>query len=745
MRVASIRYLNPLRLFSGSRPYERLPGTYDGPNGSASPLHPKKDRPFAPAGISHRYKFCKFSASRIVLCAILLVTFLGLLGGGHYRRKETPPEEDKSAEEHANTRYWEVFPRLNGYYNGVKTLVPLQEWMPEPLQADSWFAKSPGKQAVQQQQRQKAEEQEQYQKPPKKVKRDSDYTLPMRYIRYDPYPEYNSTEYLSKFNPVQQCYLDEKEEQLAPDVFVFPGVPQEMTMPFFGSHDELGLREDVCFERFGRFGPYGYGYNAHEGGLGLGMRSEQKGVEDIWQIQGKVNYQDIDWGLAQEKCFDKNKQRFPSREGGVGKQKRDQSSSKSSGKKKIPRQAFVLRTWTGFEYTAHEILALRSIINELSLKSGGEYDVHLLLHVKDDTVPIWTSKEVYQKTIEENVPPEFWGITTLWSVQLMRMYYPGPFGEPPANIAGQEIHGVYRSAHFALQWFAQEHPEYDYIWNWEMDMRYSGHNYEFHQQVAEWAKQQPRRGLWERNEKFWIPAHHGSWSNFTTSVDQETLDSGASPVWGPLTFPNSGMLDSPADNTPPHDYMSDKFQWGVGEEADLITFNPIFDPGKTNWVFRKDISGYDLNLPIPPRRCAIITVARLSRRLLDMMHEETWYGKHSAFPEMWPPTVALHHGFKAVYIPHPVFFDRKWPLDYMDQIFNYPENKINSPFGWGEHNWLGSSYYYNSGFSGALWRRWLGERENDEGGAGDEIEGSGRMCLRSTLHHPVKNENLPES
>lgn len=514
-----------------------------------------------------------------------------------------------------------------------------------------------------------------------------------------------------------------------------------MTAPYFGSHQELGLAHDVCFERFGRLGPYGYGYNAQEGGLGLGMRSEQQGAEVIWNMQPKIDYRYIDWGAAQAKCFEKNKARFASIQAGPA----DKShNSTSDSKLKVSRTAYVLRTWTGFEYTAHEVLALRSMISELSLKSGGEYDIHLLLHVKDDTIPIWTSPDVYRSVIEENIPQEFWNITTLWSVQLMRMYYPGPFGEPPANIAGQEIHGVYRSAHFALQWFSQEHPEYDYVWNWEMDMRYSGHHYEFHNGVGEWAARQPRRGLWERNEKFYIPAYHGSWSNFTAFVDSETLDNGQMPVWGPVTFPNSGMLEPPEETHPPRSVLDDNFEWGVGEEADLITFNPIFDPAKTNWVFRKDISGYDLNLPIPPRRCAIVTVARLSRRLLNMMHEETYIGKHSAFPEMWPPTVALHHGFKAVYIPHPVYFDRKWPLDYMDQVFNYPENKINSPFGWGEHNWLGTSFYYNSGFSGALWRRWLGERENDEGGAQDEIDGTGRMCLRSTLHHPIKNEDMPE-
>lgn len=114
--------------------------------------------------------------------------------------------------------------------------------------------------------------------------------------------------------------------------------------------------------------------------------------------------------------------------------------------------------------------------------------------------------------------------------------------------------------------------------------------------------------------------------------------------------------------------------------------------------------------------------------------------KHTMFPEMWPPTIALHHGLKAAYVPHPVYFDRLWPLDYMDKIFNHPEKATDSVFGWGEHNQLGSSFYYNSGFAGTLWRRWFGYIENKEGGSWHELTQTGRMCLRSTLFHPIKWE-----
>ncbi|KAJ9621989.1 hypothetical protein H2203_006870 [Taxawa tesnikishii (nom. ined.)] len=439
-------------------------------------------------------------------------------------------------------------------------------------------------------------------------------------------------------------------------------------------------------------------------------------------------------GSAQRRCSEKNKGRFAN----------PATNEVADGKKKVQRHAYILRTWTGFYYNEHQILSLRAMINELSLKSGGEYDVHFLLHVKDNSIPIWADKKVYQETVEKNMPREFWNMTTLWSEAQMVLYYPPPFPDNIQNIAGSGIHGVYRSAHFPVQWFAQQHPEYDFYWNWEMDMRYSGHYYEFHSKLGEWAKKQPRKGIWERNERFYIPKFHGTWQNFTETVERENRGAGHAPIWGPVNqFPSSGTMEPPPNTSPPRAYHEDDYEWGVGEDADLIVFNPIFDPSKTNWVFRLDVTGWNLSHPPPPRRAAIITVARLSRRLLNVMHEETYRMRHTMFPEMWPPSACLHHGLKAVYAPHPVYFDRDWELEDMDRVFNHPKEEWESPFGWGEHNLLGSSFYYNAGFSGALWRRWLGQRENGEGGKTFEDKGTGRMCLRGTLHHPIKHEKFP--
>jgi hypothetical protein len=126
-----------------------------------------------------------------------------------------------------------------------------------------------------------------------------------------------------------------------------------------------------------------------------------------------------------------------------------------------------------------------------------------------------------------------------------------------------------------------------------------------------------------------------------------------------------------------------------------------------------------------------------------MAHKETYKMRHTMFPEMWPPTIALHHGYKAVYIPHPVYFHHSWSLDLMDQVFNHPRVPTDSVFGYGEHNQLDNTFYYHAEFAGTLWRRWFGYREDNEGGTWHELTKSGRMCLRSTLFHPIKYERGP--
>ncbi|KAL8404147.1 hypothetical protein RB594_009128 [Gaeumannomyces avenae] len=493
---------------------------------------------------------------------------------------------------------------------------------------------------------------------------------------YVPQPDYESADYLDKNHAVRRCYLDEEQKVPVPDTLAYAGVPQGLPDPAIGSYDVLGLRSDVCFDRFGRYGPYGLGYDGAEGGTSEGADTEREGSEAVWARAGggKVDYRAVDWGAAQRRCLAANRDRFENvQDLAAGAAPDEQPSSEEPAKgrgrgrgKKMHRITVVVRIYVGFEWTQHAVLNFRAMVSELALRSGGEYTVHFLLHVKDDNVPIWADVASAQRVLDDSVPREFHTLCTLWSEAQMRLVYPGNFDEA-----------------MPLQHFAMEHPEYEHFWNWEMDMRYLGNYYELFDRLGGWARAQSRAHLWERSAKYNLPAVHGTWANVSDLVAETTRKAGKRPIMGPVYFPGRqpirveerGKSFLPADTCGGTDSRAGdgvepirhSDACGRGEEADLITLNPIFDAEASGWVFASDVTGYDRAWP---RRCAIVTASRLSRRLLGVMHEETWRMRHSMFSEMFPAAMALHHGLKAAYAPHPVFLDRSWDMAAADAAFN---------------------------------------------------------------------------
>ncbi|KAM3476966.1 hypothetical protein MY8738_006660 [Beauveria namnaoensis] len=618
---------------------------------------------------------------------------------------------------------WLRFPHLNAYFHGLKTLVSKSRHNPEWPSAErsgAFTGRVPLNKKV-----------------PKPV----------------PYSPYETSD------SIKTCYLDKEDKIPAPTLYAYNGVSRHTPDPAIGSYSMFGMRDDVCFDRFGRYGPYGLGYRLAKGGTSVGMNTESSGGETVWEKSGQIDYTSMDWGDAQERCSKRHWNRYRQIDPNTDELEPPNDSKKG-------QQAIVIRLYTGFKWTYLAVLNFRALITEVSLKSGGEYTVHFLMHVRDDDAPIWSDDVTVQRILDTNVPPEFHNMVTLWSEAQMRLFYPGKFSAPFQNPSGADIHGVYRSAHLPLQVFSLQHQEYEHIWNWEMDMRFLGNYYELFDRLGKWADKQPRARLWERSARYYIPALHGDWDNFTETVERQTTEAGRQLIFGPLQFHGKRPLrhEQRGESVLPASCAvgKDASECGVGEPADLITLNPLFDADNSGWVFAYDTTGYPSN---PPRRCAIITASRLSRRLLGAMHEELWRHHHSMFSEMFPPSVALHHGFKAAYAPHPLYVDRAWSPFALDKAFNggqdHSTSGPGSPFDVSnEHNHKGMSWYYNSEFSGLLWRRWLGYpqldgrgRNGGEGNRGtmrggqeeESMEGStGRMCLRSMLLHPIKFEDPDE-
>jgi len=257
-----------------------------------------------------------------------------------------------------------------------------------------------------------------------------------------------------------------------------------------------------------------------------------------------------------------------------------------------------------------------------------------------------------------------------------------------------------------------------------MDVRYTGYHLHLLEQLATWAKSQTRNYLWDRNARFYIPAVHGSYDDF---AEDERLLSENEP-WGPLPIANFNTSSPPDED------------WGVGEEADLITLFPIFDPAGTVWPYRNHILNHNSSEAAKPRRVSINTFTRLSRRLLLAMHADNIDGR-SMFSEMWPATAAVQHGLKAVYVPHPVFLEQRWPTHKLESVFNAgPTGHVGGSLETvtnQEYQFKGATWFWNARFSRTLYRRWLGKAESGPGSPGWEEE-HGEMCLPGILLHPVK-------
>jgi hypothetical protein len=680
---------------------------------------------------------------------------------------------------------WESFDFLTRYYGGIRTLVLSSANKPEyPLPEDE---------------------------PPisnQTLIKES--TIPVRNVSasqpFQPYTDQTTEAYLAEYVQVQECFLDAESTVRVPPLQFYSGRPSGFPENVMGSYELLGLAEDICFERYGRLGPYGLGYGLRNGGTGTGEHGDIEGSEAVW-ANGYVDYRKVNWGEAQKLCYQANTARFETKTPYVQGPKTfsifsdghfdkrnipatgiQKSNSTAPPHKLLPRTAVVIRSWDDFEYREEDIMHLRAMISELSLGSGAEYDVHLLVQVKDEAKhPIWADENTYQQHLKDSVPEEFHDITTLWSVTQMLMLYQGIYDN---FVRGPDLpaHGPYRGLQMAMQHFAHVHPEYDFFWHWEIDIRYTGHYYDLFSNFDSWTKEQPRKGLWERNARFYVPSVHGSWDDFKQMVRVQTemgtespnnlwsglkgaktaadRPKGDKPIWGPERPQDpEDWFETENDPVPRVSYEKDKYIWGVGEDADLITLNPIFDPDGTTWLLASDITGYNSTEGLPPRRAAIVTSSRMSKRLLTTMHRETALKNHHAFSEMWAPTTALHHGYKAVYVPHPMFVDREWPTEYLASIMNAGRNGATggartSVFGVAEHNMKGMTWYYNAGFAPNLWKRWLGFKVNNEGGEEFELTinegrsgkplqvddmrgGEGRMCLPPMLIHPVKGVELP--
>lgn len=219
-----------------------------------------------------------------------------------------------------------------------------------------------------------------------------------------------------------------------------------------------------------------------------------------------------------------------------------------------------------------------------------------------------------------------------------------------------------------LQLFAHFYPYFDHYWQFEMDTRFTGDVGKMLKAFHRFASQEPFKQSRERSSWTFMPKVHGSWEEFSAGVN-ESLQGGAT-VWGAV---ENGVQDfQPVGPQPPtNDPKKDDFEWGVGEDADLLTFSPVFDVLRfettQDWVFKDWFGGITKDTP---RFLAAPAQARASRTLLEAIHAAQHKDGLKVPAEATLPTFAMWHGLQVVQVPMPKLQFPERNLRELNFIYN---------------------------------------------------------------------------
>ena len=162
-------------------------------------------------------------------------------------------------------------------------------------------------------------------------------------------------------------------------------------MPSIGAFDIIGASADDCFGYADRFGAY----------MTL--------LNDSRNLHSAISWAQIDLHEVQKTCITRNKHRFE-----------DVPPSTRAMAVRRPRTAIVLRAYESFNWTEDDMVNVRAMMTELSLYTGGEYQVFVLLHVRDksEVEPNGDAAKV------RYVPKSFLNMTEVWNYTDCEMEYP---------------------------------------------------------------------------------------------------------------------------------------------------------------------------------------------------------------------------------------------------------------------------------------------------------------------------------
>ncbi|KAH6623108.1 hypothetical protein F5144DRAFT_496876 [Chaetomium tenue] len=495
-------------------------------------------------------------------------------------------------------------------------------------------------------------------------------------------------------------------------------------MPWAGNYEETGLNLTMMSVRQ-RYGPYGFGDN----------RSDYK--------RQKVDWDQVDWGQLQNDCFQRNRDRFPMAATRFEDTRITKPRFSFRESTKIPpvrhwhefeasrRTAIVVRAWRGYDYLPEDMYYLRSLVAETALKTGGEYQVFLLVDMKDYEGyenDIFSSDDAYAQGLEDaGVPPEFQSITLLWSVRLLEDWYPMI-----------EEHRTMWQVFQPMQLLALHYPEFDHFWQLELDMRFLGDAGKFLDRLAATARNEPRKQALERSTFWHMIAEIGDYGEFFAAVNE--ANRGGSHAWGPLKV-NEILPIGP--EPPVADPRDENFEWGVGEEADVITTSYCMDALIPNeWVFKNWIHGFRQG-PRTPRFYCPPAIQRGSRNLYLAIHQAQMEQGVRIPSEATLPSFALWHGLKLAFPQHPVFHRDKDNHENRRGWWRGGPRASSTGLGPDDAahpNGRGLTFWWESTWAKNVFNEWYGRKlDGNKPRAWIIKEWDDELWLPNMMLHPVKH------
>lgn len=155
----------------------------------------------------------------------------------------------------------------------------------------------------------------------------------------------------------------------------------------------------------------------------------------------RVQWGDVNWGALQTECLQRNADRYqPSslrektwtlhkdHEKQLEEDRAQSDKTQTDGDNASPalniRTAVILRTWLDRKYTEDDLHFVRSMITELSLLPGGEYEVVLLVDAKDTEVPLPQPEDrTSLGGLKKFLPRELRDLTVFFNSKMLENWY----------------------------------------------------------------------------------------------------------------------------------------------------------------------------------------------------------------------------------------------------------------------------------------------------------------------------------